>query len=280
MPIPIRQLLPARPEDKWRHLLRFAMAAFIAAIVVSLAGTLLLKLFPSLMGVFGSIYPTLVKAPTWAYMTLLGAIPILMYAPSLGLRKILLFAAWGSAIGGASELIGTSTGFPFGEYLYTVWLGPKILGHVPYFIPLSWFAMSVISLDMAYRITSVRIWRILAASFFMVLWDVSLDPAMSRAFPFWIYPGGGFYYGMPWTNWVGWFVVSLVIAAGYEYLFGGLRRPDSWAPAVYLLNCLFPLLMCLLYGLYGAVLFGALATALPFVLARRSFPMQRAWHAA
>lgn len=255
---------------------RIAYWSFVGAIAFSLSGTLLLLAFPSLMDVFGPYYPTLVKTPTWAYMALLGVLPILMYLPDHGAAITALFVIWGALVGGMSELIGTQTGWPFGPYLYTDWLGAKIFDHVPYFIPLSWFAMSILSLDLAGRVSRRRYERILVAALFMVLWDVSLDPAMSRAFPFWVYPEGGFYYGMPASNWLGWFVVSAVIAWGYEVVGGGLRRPHPWAPRIYFLNCFFPLALCLLYGLYTAFLIGALATAVPLLAIRRPEALARA----
>ena len=244
---------------------RITLYVFAGTIVFSLGGTLLLKLVPSTMQIFGPYYATLVKAPTWTYMALLPILPILMYGPTLGARKMAMFFVWGCLIGGLSELVGTTTGFPFGAYSYTTWLGPKLFGHVPLFIPPSWFAMSIVSLDLARRLATGRAGRILLATVFMVLWDVSLDPAMSHAFPFWTYPDGGFFYGMPLSNWLGWFGVSLVIMAGYELIWGGLTRSHRQAPTVYLLNCLFPLLLSLLYGLYLAFFVGALATALPLV---------------
>ena len=248
------------------RLFKIALWGFVGSIVFSVAGTLLLKLAPSLMTVFGPYYPQLVKTPTWTYMTLLPLLPVLMYSRSLGWRRMAFFVVWGSVIGGVSELIGTTTGFPFGAYTYTQWLGPKLFEHVPYFIPLSWFAMSIISLDLARRLTPNRWPRILLATVFMTLWDVSLDPAMSKAFPFWIYPDGGFFYGMPASNWAGWLGVSFVIIAGYEYLAGGLKSTHRWAPEVYALNCAFPLSISLLYGLYGAFIIGLLAAALPLLL--------------
>jgi putative membrane protein len=250
-------------SDVTERLFRIALWAFVGAIGFSIAGTLLLKLAPSLMQVFGPYYPTLVKAPTWTYMTLLPLLSVLMYSRSLGWPLLTFFVIWGSVVGGLSELIGTTTGFPFGAYTYTAWLGPRLLGHVPYFIPASWFAMSIISLDLARRIARHRWERILLAALFMTLWDVSLDPAMSRAFPFWTYPGGGFFFGMPASNWAGWLGVSLVIVAGYEFIGGGLRASHRWAPGVYVLNCVFPLSISLLYGLYAAFAIGAAATALP-----------------
>ena len=256
----------AERTNRDERLFKIAFWGFVGSIAFSIAGTLLLKLVPSLMMVFGPYYPHLVKTPTWTYMTLLPLLPVLMYSRALGWRRMAFFVVWGSLIGGLSELIGTTTGFPFGAYSYTGWFGPKLFEHVPYFIPPSWFAMSIIALDLAHRLTERRWPRILLATVFMTLWDVSLDPAMSKAFPFWIYPDGGFFYGMPASNWAGWLVVSFIIIAGYEFLGGGLKTSHRWAPEVYALNCVFPLSISLLYGLYGAFFIGLATTALPLVM--------------
>lgn len=269
----VNQLDVVAHEERLDRVFRLVWWIFLGSIGFSLGGTLLIRLVPSVLGFFGPYYTTLVKVPTWTYMALLPVLAVLMYARAHGWALVGFFAVWGCLIGGMSELIGTSTGVPFGPYAYTNWLGPRILDHVPYFIPLSWFAMSIVSLDLARRIVARRYERILTASVFMVLWDVSLDPAMNRAFPMWAYRADGFFYGMPASNWAGWFVVTLVIVWGYEVIGGGLRATSRWAPRVYLANCLFPLGLSLLYGLYGAVLIGALATAVPLLAVRgRSEP--------
>ncbi len=202
---------------------RVVLYVFVGTMLFSVAGTLLLQLVPAAMGIFGPYYANLVKAPTWTYMGLLPILPLLAYAKTHRWPVLAFFALWGSLVGGMSELVGTTTGWPFGPYSYTAWLGPKILGHVPYFIPGSWFAMSLLSLDLASRLSARRWERIAMTAVFMLLWDVSLDPAMNHAFPFWNYPEGGFYYGMPASNWLGWLIVSAVIAWGYEVIGGGLR---------------------------------------------------------
>ena len=272
----------ARPNGVF---FKTALAVFVGAIGFSVAGMLLLLLVPSSKAFFGPYLQTLVVVPTWAYMALLGLLPILMYGPLAGWKRVALFALLGCGIGGGSELIGTNIGIPFGEYLYTSWLGPKILGDVPYFIPPSWFAMSLVSLDLAQRVTGrsshARGRRLFLAATFMVLWDVSLDPAMNGAGAatspfslgmemFWTYPQGDFYYGMPWTNWTGWFGVTLLILCSYEFIAGGLPTESRWAPLVYLLNCLFPIVLCAMYGLFVPALVGVLATAVPLAAAYRA----------
>lgn len=295
--------------DATGALFKAVLAVFAGSMFFSVAGMLLLWLVPASMKFFGPYLRELVVGPTWLYMGLLPVLPALMYAPLVGWKRVGLFVVIGCCIGGGSELIGTNVGIPFGAYFYGPWLGAKILGDVPYLIPPSWFAMSILSLDLAGRVTGrsarARGRRILLAAVFMVLWDVSLDPAMNGAGAvfghggiiggidrFWSYPPVGpeefkFYYGMPWTNWLGWFGVTLLIVCGYEFLAGGLPRASRWAPLVYLLNCLFPLVLCVFYGLYVPALLGAAAAAVPFVLIRffgkeasPAAPARRPEHAA
>ncbi len=272
---------PSSPtvEGKYDLLVRWAFWLFVGTISFSVAGMLLLRVVPSSMAIFGPIYPTLVKTPTWTFMVLLAVLPLLMYGPTLGWKRMTLMAAWGCLIGGASELMGTAewlsiggVPLPFGEYQYTEWLGPKIAGHVPYFIPPSWFAMSIVSFDLARRVTKQRTGALLLGTLFMVLWDVSLDPAMNRAFPFWEYAVDGFFFGMPLSNWVGWAAVTFLILLGYEFISQGTLLENDWAPWVYALNCLFPLSICLLQTVYLAALIGGLATLVPFLLLWRYNP--------
>ena len=266
-------------QDQIDLLFQIAFWLFVGSICFSVAGMLLLKLFPATMSLFGPIYTKLVKTPTWTFMALLAVLPLLMYGPTLGWKRMSLMAAWGCLIGGASELIGTtgwltlgSIPLPFGEYQYTQWLGPKIAGHVPYFIPPSWFAMSIVSLDLARRVTKNRTGALLLGTLFMVLWDVSLDPAMNQAFPFWEYGVDGVFFGMPLSNWAGWAGVTLVILLGYEYIGQDTPIQNDWAPWVYALNCIFPIAICLLRDVYLPALIGILATLVPFALIWRSNP--------
>lgn len=259
-------MLGNRSLDKTQRAL---FIVFVSAMVFSVAGSLALRLFPVLAGWVGAWYVTLVKAPTWTYMTVMPMLAFALYLPTEGRARMLRLLLLGSLIGGASELVGTTTGFPFGEYLYTAWLGPKILDHVPWFIPPSWFAMSVVGYDLAARLSGRRWMRVGLTALLMVAWDVSLDPAMSMAFPFWTYPEGGVFYGMPLSNWAGWFFVSALIAAAYEFVGGGPVSPHPAAPAYWVLNSAFPIAISLVFGLEGAVFIGAVVTAAVWFSVRR-----------
>jgi carotene biosynthesis associated membrane protein len=251
------------------RLFRFAFYLFAASIAFSVAGTLVLKLVPASYALFGPYLGWLIRIPTWVYMAMLPLLSFLLYLRPLGMRRSVLFFLWGSAVGAAAELIGTQTGLPFGPYHYTDWLGPKIAGHVPWFIPPSWYAMAILSYDMARRLRMSGAATVVTAALFMVLWDVALDPAMNRAFPFWVYPDGGFFFGMPLINWFGWMVTSLVIMAGFHTFLGGLNHEAPWAPLLWGLNALFPILISLLYDLPLAAAIGLIALAIPMVLLRQ-----------
>lgn len=264
-----------------RRVFQIAFGFFVGSVVFSLAGATLMNYAPGPAGAaLGAIAEStgitlemMIKAPTWINMGMLMVIALALYWDELGPKRSLGFLAIGCVVGAAAELMGTTTGFPFGPYSYGDFLGPKIADHVPWLIPPSWYAISIVSLDLARRLGLGRIGRIGGTALFMVLWDVALDPAMSHAFPFWKYDVGGIFFGMPLVNWAGWFLTSAVIAAGYEYLLGGLRdAPDSfvekWAPVFYAVNTAFSIGICLAYKAWLAAIPGALGLLVVFWILR------------
>ncbi|MEO0557170.1 MAG: bisanhydrobacterioruberin hydratase CruF [Bacteroidota bacterium] len=261
-----------------RTVFLIAFGLFTGAIVFSLSGAFLLQFAPTtanaaLVWIADNIGPTLdmlIKGPTWLYMALLPVLGMALYWRELGPARSFAFLLVGSVIGGGAELLGTTTGFPFGAYEYNEMLGAKFAGHVPYFIPPSWYAISIVSLDLARR-TGVNRWgRVALVAVLMVLWDVALDPAMNYAFPFWTYGIEGAFFGMPWVNWAGWLLTSAVIALAYEMLGGlnGAPTPfvERWGPRFYALNTLFAVGICFAYKVPLAGLAGLAALAAAFGL--------------
>lgn len=246
------------------------LALFVGSIAFSLVGMSLMRVAPAAVARAGPWLPWLMLIPTWLYMLALPALALVIYLPQLGWRRSLFFLLWGSFAGLMAELIGTTTGYPFGVYAYTEFLRPKVLGHVPYLIPPSWYAVSIVSLDLASRLRIGRSQRILVSALYMVLWDVALDPAMGAGFPVWRWESEGFFYGMPALNWVGWFLTSAVIVWGYEVI-GGFRPPSSpsrWTVPLWLVNGGFAVGICVVTGLWDAAAIGTLAIALPLVAPR------------
>src|SRR2546428_10924338 len=105
------------------------------------------------------------------------------------------------------------TGFPFVHYHYTDALGPKLF-LVPLLIGPAYFANGYF----AWVIGNVLIGEVrrrssvfmtfavpFIAAFVMVMWDLTFDPRASTIEHQWIWEHGGGYFGVPLTNYLGWF---------------------------------------------------------------------------
>jgi len=224
----------------------------------------------------------------------LGALAGVLHAAGrLGWRTAVGIFVVAFSISLASELTGTTTGYPFGPYSYSTQLGHLIGGRVPFNIPTSWFYMLYSSLAICGRLLvprddSASKWRWAAvAALVLTAWDVSMDPAMvATTHWFWHLPSlegasafrrvflSGFFYGMPLTNWLGWLATGLVVARAML----AIVPPSRWAERVspsrlplvlYAANGVLPLMICAGRGMWWAVTLGAAAMGIPLVLAVR-----------
>src|SRR5437899_8143687 len=110
------------------------------------------------------------------------------------------------------------TGFPFGHYYYTSGLGPKLF-LVPLLIGpayfgtgyLAWVLATVLIGDVRSRGSWFTTFAVpFIASFMMVAWDLGMDPTNSTIRHAWIWEQGGGYFGVPLTNYLGWFFTVYV----------------------------------------------------------------------
>ena len=152
-----------------------------------------------------------------------------------------------------SEFLGTTYGIPFGAYSYTALLGPKWFDKVPLLIPLSWFTMSWAVWVIARR--WFHGWAaVLLGTALLVAWDLLLDPAMSKVTSYWVWGDVGSYYGMPWSNLIGWAITGLVLLALLNRVAPRPRTGLTFAIWVYLVNVFLPLGFCLLNGYWLAAI--------------------------
>jgi uncharacterized membrane protein len=185
---------------------------------------------------------------------LLGAVAVALYAyRTLGLRLWLSFMVPAVVLSLGSELLGTSTGFPFGEYGYLSGLGYKIAGLVPFTIPLSWFYLGMACYVLAragLEQTKLPSWvqwvgAITVGAILLTAWDFVLDPAMSQTpYPFWEFREQGAFFGMPYRNLTGWLGTGAVFMTVASFFWGQvklrLNRSQLGLPlAIYLINFAF-----------------------------------------
>ena len=276
---------------------RVCFFVHIASLFFGLAGLLLVLPNPAFIAQlpeFGQQAFRWSMAGGGAVYMISGAIAVSIYAyRSLGLWAWLsfLFPAIGISIG--AELLGTSTGFPFGEYHYLTGLGYKVAGLVPFTIPLSWFYLGFSAYLLAYMgLVGLNRLRGIAAiafgSLLLTSWDFVLDPAMSQTtMPFWAWDQPGAFFGMPYQNFAGWFGTGALFMAIATLLWR--MKPISFSQvslglplAVYLSNFTFAMVISLDGEIYFPVLLGILLGVLPALLLYRSAleAEQAAEHAA
>ncbi|MFN3360946.1 MAG: gamma-carotene 1'-hydroxylase CruF [Pseudanabaenaceae cyanobacterium] len=228
-----------------------------------------------------------------AVYIILGAIAVALYGwQTLGARRLLTFAVPSILLSLGSELLGTSTGFPFGHYAYLEGLGYKIAGLVPFTIPLSWFYMGFVCYLLGRAALSARsingmaqvVGGITIGAVLLTAWDFVLDPAMSQAsYPFWEFHDVGEFFGMPYRNLTGWLGTGALFMAAASLFWRTeplqLRRSQLLFPLlVYLVNFAFgatitllqlgtafllPTLLAILLGVIPALLLVSLVPQQP-----------------
>ncbi len=231
----------------------------------------------------------------------LGAIAAVAFlAGAVGTRRTVEALALCFVLSFAAEAIGTTTGFPFGPYVYTDRLGFLMFGLVPFNIPTSWFYLQVAGLGMCGRLLPARDdgasrwWWAFVAALILTAWDLVMDPAMFRT-EHWLWqlpaPGSASawqrvllsdaYFGVPPVNFLGWVLTGTLVARAML----AVIPPSDWAArvsphrfplALYAVNAILPITICLRWGMAPAGLLGIVAMGIPLVSAWRMTPPRRA----
>ena len=121
----------------------------------------------------------------------------------IGLMLIFLF-------GLIVEILGVNYGLFFGEYSYGANLGPKIY-EVPYVIGFNWVLLIIATGSVSDKlIKGKEIYKILFASFLMVLIDLLIEKSAPKI-DFWEFVISP----VPFSNYLWWFIFSLC----FQYIF-------------------------------------------------------------
>jgi uncharacterized membrane protein len=134
-----------------------------------------------------------------------------------GAKNIMFFILVIFAVSWCLESLSILIGFPFGNYHYT---GTGMIGEVPWIIMpaylgtgyLSWILSHILSGKLTPKIEGKQMVVIpFVAAFVMVMWDVVMDPILSTVQGEWVWEDGGYYFGVPLTNYFGWFLTVFLI---------------------------------------------------------------------
>lgn len=200
-------------------------------------GTLLVYAIARVCQIFAGQLPTLL-------ITLLHVVPPALFALVHGSllyrpRGIAVFAALCLGFGTLAESVSLRTGFPFGHYYFTDVMGPKIF-QLPVLLALAYLGIGYVAWILALLIpgsadkpihgTRVVLLPLLA-SLIMVAWDLSMDPTWSLLDGAWIWQDGGRYFGVPVSNFFGWFFTGYIYYQAFALLQGQRKRGGAGAAA-------------------------------------------------
>ncbi len=152
-------------------------------------------------------------------------------------KDLFVFSVITLVVSNVFENLSVLTGFPFGHYYYSDVLGPKLF-LVPVLIGpaylgtayLTWTIARVISDATRSSLTGHRIFTVpLLAAFMMVSWDLSFDPIYSTINHSWVWLDGGSYFGVPFSNFMGWLLTTFVFLQLFAlYLKGRPNVPSTY----------------------------------------------------
>ncbi len=157
----------------------------------------------------------------------------------LGWRRIVGFAAVLWPLAWLAEVSSTRTGIPFGFYSYTgATRGRELyLADVPLMDCLSFTFLAFASFCLARVALGQRDtgrWLVaVAAGFFMMVLDLVIDPLAVRGGRWFLgqifqYPDGGSYFGVPVSNFCGWWLVGAAGVGLFLTLGGGVAGRHAW----------------------------------------------------
>ncbi len=271
---------------KFHSVERFLLIGHVLSMVFGLAGIILVLPnveFQAKLAQFEwgqQIFSWSMAGGGVVYM-LLGTLAVAVYAyRTIGKWHWLSFMLPAIALSLSSELLGTSTGFPFGHYRYLSGLGYKIADLVPFTIPLSWFYLGFSAYIIAragWETVKCQPWlrqfgAIAFGALCLTAWDFVLDPAMSQAsIPFWIWEQPGAFFGMPYQNFAGWMATGALFmtVATIFWRVKPLQLPqqDLGLPLViYLSNFAFATILSWSAEIYPPVFLGVLLGIFPILV--------------
>lgn len=132
------------------------------------------------------------------------------------------------------ESVGVLTGFPYGAFEYRGAMPGEVFGLVPWSVPFAWVPLVVAARAVAERTSVSEGYRWLIALLLLVGFDLVFDPG-AVALGIWSYKAGGWYYGVPWTNFFGWVLTGGIAFAVWPKMHTNVPIYTALGPGLMLL---------------------------------------------
>ncbi|MBJ6723495.1 carotenoid biosynthesis protein [Geomesophilobacter sediminis] len=222
----------------------------------------------------------------------------------LGWKKTIWFTAAGYLIAFVSEVSSINNGFPYGWYYYidTTRHDELWIAGVPFFDSLSYVFLCYVSYATAILVLApIKRWRgdlvtletfrlrrslsvLLLGSLFQTFLDIVIDPVALQGRRWFLgqiygYKEAGYHYGVPLSNYLGWWLVSAVMIFALQLIDRLVRSEERpygvaalpfrslYAPFLYLCVLVFNLGVTLFIGENMMALTGIFTFFLPITMA-------------
>lgn len=110
------------------------------------------------------------------------------------------------------EVLGVHAGLPFGRYEYTAELVPRLFG-VPLVLGCAWLVLVAYVADHVRQLVASAPARVALGALWLVVIDLLIDPLAAGRLNYWRWTEGGPYYGVPLSNFAGWFATGALLLA-------------------------------------------------------------------
>lgn len=138
-------------------------------------------------------------------------------------RKLLPHLAIAGAIGFAAEVVGVHSGVLFGKYQYTTALYPQMFD-VPLVMVCAWVVLAAFTQQIVATLGLSRLLTVPLFATVLTVFDFLIDPVAAGPLSYWTWEQPGRYYGIPASNFVGWWIVSAGIALAMK----PTPAPNPW----------------------------------------------------
>ncbi len=210
-----------------------------------------------------------VELPLWSHYA--SAINVALFAlPSfwavrrwLGWRDGSILIAVLGIYALAIEASAILTGFPYGHFGYSDLLGFRIFGLVPWTVAFAWTPLMLGAYAVAANLFNRRVPRVIAATLIITLFDVVLDPG-AVYLGFWQYEGGGWFYGVPMSNFAGWLISGSFCAVLIEIMVS-VFRPLLPTPMQLSISVIFIVFFWSMIAAFGGLVWPAVVGLVVFI---------------
>ncbi len=188
---------------------------------------------------------------TALHLTLMAA--LLFYTQQKINLPFIIFFAICFITGIVVEIIGTSTGYLFGDYTYGAVLGPQV-SNVPLIIGINWFIVMYccgvavhtlltkmsdkLSVEMERPLQKIKVLSVVVdGATLAVVFDWLIEPVAVKL-GYWTWLGDG---QIPMFNYISWFVISMLLMLAFHYL--NFQKQNKFAINLLLIQAMFFLLL-------------------------------------